>query len=150
MVAFVFADLITLPLLLIYRRYYGGALALRILAGFWLVMSVSGLAVEALFSALHAIPVSRPATLAPESLALNYTSVLNVLAVAGFLGLYLLHRHRSHRLSRAHGRDPVCGMQVEIANAPARRQHNGVTVHFCSDHCAERFDQQHAVAVGGD
>ena len=65
-VAFVFADLLTLPLLLVYRRYFGGALTLRILAGFWLVMSASGLVVEAIFGAFHAIPSTRPLTLAPE------------------------------------------------------------------------------------
>ena len=42
--SFLSADLITLPLLLIYRKYYGGRLTLRLLATFWLVMSSAGLA----------------------------------------------------------------------------------------------------------
>jgi hypothetical protein len=142
-IAFVFADLITMPLLLIYRRYYGGALTLRILAGFWLVMSVSGLAVEGLFGALHVIPSTRPTQLAPESIALNYTSALNAIALLGFAFLYYLHRRGAHVGVGAHARDPVCGMQVEIANAPAHRVRDGMLVHFCSDLCAERFDRQH-------
>ncbi len=148
-VAFVFADLITLPLLLIYRTYYGGALTLRILAAFWLVMSVSGLAVEGIFGALNIIPSTRPTQLAPESIALNYTSVLNVVALAGFAVLYALHRRRTHGSGGAHARDPMCGMQVDVNNAPARRQRDGALVYFCSDRCAERFDRQRAVATGG-
>ncbi|HSP64972.1 MAG TPA: permease, partial [Candidatus Deferrimicrobium sp.] len=80
-IAFLFADLITLPLLLIYRRYYGGALTLRILVGFWLIMSLSGLAVEGIFGALNIIPSTRPAQIAPQTIALDYTSVLNVIAL---------------------------------------------------------------------
>ena len=45
-IAFIFADLITLPLLLIYRKYYGTRLTLRLLVWFWAVMAVAGLAVE--------------------------------------------------------------------------------------------------------
>src|SRR5204862_393933 len=49
-ISFLFADLITLPLLLIYRKYYGGRLTLRLLAWFWVVMAAAGLLVEGLFS----------------------------------------------------------------------------------------------------
>ena len=142
-IAFLFADLITLPLLLIYRRYYGGALTLRILVGFWLIMSLSGLAVEGIFGALNIIPSTRPAQIAPQTIALDYTSVLNVIALAGFAFLYVLHRRsRGGAGAGGHARDPVCGMQVEIANAPAERLRDGTVVYLCSDHCAERFDRQ--------
>ncbi|MEO9139025.1 MAG: hypothetical protein ABI345_08155 [Jatrophihabitans sp.] len=47
--SFVFADLITLPLLSIYGKYYGTAITLRILGVFWATMSIAGLAVEYLF-----------------------------------------------------------------------------------------------------
>jgi Cu+-exporting ATPase len=36
--------------------------------------------------------------------------------------------------------DPVCGMRVDPSHAPATREHNGTTYHFCSVWCAERFD----------
>ncbi|MEA3019060.1 MAG: uncharacterized protein QOI47_584, partial [Actinomycetota bacterium] len=49
-ISFIFADLIALPLVLIYRKYYGTKLALRILATFWFVMALAGLAVEGLFA----------------------------------------------------------------------------------------------------
>ena len=69
-VSFVFADLITLPLLSIYRTYFGTAITVRILAVFWATMSIAGLTVEYLFRApahhrpgpaahgrLHRVPV---------------------------------------------------------------------------------------------
>jgi uncharacterized membrane protein YraQ (UPF0718 family)/YHS domain-containing protein len=144
-VAFIFADLITFPLLLIYRRYYGAQLTLRILASFWLVMSASGLAIEYLFRALNAIPTTRPNQIAPESITLNYTTALNIVALAAFALLSLLYRNRDRFGGGAdHARDPMCGMQVETSTAPARRLSNGATVYFCSDHCAERFDSREA------
>lgn len=36
--------------------------------------------------------------------------------------------------------DPVCGMSVDAGDAPATRQHKGVTYYFCSVWCAQRFD----------
>ena len=145
-VAFVFADLLTLPLLLVYRRYFGGALTLRILAGFWLVMSASGLVVEGVFGIFHAIPSTRPLTLAPESIALNYTSVLDVIALAGFAVLFALHRRPTGVEAGRYARDTVCGMQVEVAHAPARRVQDGARLYFCSDRCAGTFDRRMATA----
>ena len=94
MISFVFADLITLPLLLIYRKYYGRRLALRMLAVFWAVMSAAGLAVEYLFKPLDLIPNTRPHLVAPEGLSWNYTTVLNMVALVIFAGLYWLYRTR--------------------------------------------------------
>ncbi|HEY2215717.1 MAG TPA: permease, partial [Acidimicrobiales bacterium] len=50
-ISFIFADLVTFPILLIYRRYYGTQMMLRMLAVFWLCMSVAGLITEELFRA---------------------------------------------------------------------------------------------------
>src|SRR5207248_7132307 len=54
--AFLFADLIVLPILLIYRKYYGVAFALRISALMLVAMMAAALAVDGLFSALNLIP----------------------------------------------------------------------------------------------
>src|SRR5207245_4721382 len=51
-VSFLFADLITFPLLLIYGRFYGWALTLRILVDFWLVMAVDGIGSTYVFGGL--------------------------------------------------------------------------------------------------
>ena len=144
-VAFVFADLITLPLLLIYRKQYGGRMAVRMLASFWLVMSAAGLATEYLFKALGWVPAPHSGPVVGDTLRWNYTTVLNIVALALFAGLYYLYRQRD-RLGGGSGyaKDPVCGMQVEIAHAPARLMHDGRPVYFCCDHCAERFAREHS------
>ncbi len=36
--------------------------------------------------------------------------------------------------------DPVCGMSVDPSDAPASREHRGITYHFCSVLCAQRFE----------
>src|SRR2546426_3000851 len=83
-VSFIFADLITFPLLLIYRRFYGGALTLRILAAFWLVMAVAGLATEYLFGGLGLVPTSRPIQVVEPAFHWNYTTYLNLVFLAVF------------------------------------------------------------------
>ncbi|MGH3868459.1 MAG: permease [Pseudonocardiaceae bacterium] len=139
-ISFVFADLITLPLLLIYRKYYGGRLTLRLLAVFWAVMSVAGLAVEYLFTPLGLVPTSRPRLVAMEGVSWDHTTILNIIALVGFAVLYWLYRNRE-RFGGGVGyaKDPVCGMQVEKSAAPATTIHGGQRYYFCSEHCQQRF-----------
>jgi len=133
---------------LIYRRYYGTRLMLRMLVVFWALMSTAALLTEVLFRAFGAVPTSRPATVAPVGFSWNYTTYLNIVFLALFALLYWTYRNRD-RLGNTgrSARDPVCGMQVEIAHAPASADHDGERVYFCSDRCAERFAAQHADAV---
>ncbi len=139
-ISFVFADLITLPLLFIYRKYYGTPLTLRLLAVFWAVMSVAGLATEYLFAALHLVPTGHPPTVAMEGVSWNYTTILNIIALVVFAVLYWLYRNRERFGGGAgYAQDPVCGMQVETAAAPATAVHDGHSFSFCSDHCQARF-----------
>jgi uncharacterized protein len=140
-ISFVFADLITLPLLLIYRKYYGWRLTLRLLAWFWAVMAAAGLTVEGLFSAAGLIPTHRSVNIAPTHFSWDYTTVLNLVFLGLFGVLYWLYRNRE-RLGGGAGlaMDPVCGMQVRTADAPARSSFGGEPFWFCSDRCRERFD----------
>ncbi|MCL6538418.1 MAG: permease [Acidothermus sp.] len=142
-VAFVFADLLAFPLLAIYRKYYGTRLTLKLLAVFWLTMSVAGLIVEYLFTGLGIVPDRPPALhghVGRDVFGWNYTTVLDIIALVAFALLYWLYRQR-HRFGSAsrYAKDPMCGMQVEIVHAPASRVVGGVTYYFCSDHCAHRF-----------
>jgi uncharacterized protein len=142
-IAFVFADLIALPLLLIYRRFYGGRLTLKLLAVFWATMSLAGLATEYLFAALGILPVPDTAEhgmVGRDVWGWNHTTVLDVLALVAFAGIYWLYRNRSRFGGGAgYAKDPVCGMQVQTEHAPATVAHEGTTYFFCSDHCAHRF-----------
>jgi uncharacterized membrane protein YraQ (UPF0718 family)/YHS domain-containing protein len=139
-IAFLFADLIAFPLLLIYRRYYGTRLMLRLLAVFWAVMAAAGLITEVIFHAAGIVPSIRPTVIAPAHFQWNYTTYLNIIFLVLFGVLYWLYRNRD-RLGGGSGyaQDPVCGMQVETANAPASAEHDGQRVYFCSDRCADRF-----------
>ncbi len=149
-ISFIFADLIAIPLLFIYRRYYGGRLTLKLLAVFWTVMSAAGLTVEYLFRGLGIEPTERPASVVPTSFEWNYTTFLNIVFILVLAGLWWLARNQQ-RLGGGVGYaiDPVCGMQVEVANAPARSERDGEPVYFCSDHCLHRFEavEQSEVSV---
>ena len=144
-VSFVFADLITLPLLSIYRKYYGTALTVRILVIFWAVMSIGGLAVEYLLRLIR-IPVpARPTMIIHTGFQWNYTTVLNIVALVAFVVIYWLYRTRDTDSDR-YANDPTCGMQVEVAHAPASRTVDSTTHYFCSDHCAHRFENPGAAS----
>jgi len=140
-VSFIFADLIALPLVAIYRKFYGTRLTVRLFLLFYGVMAVAGLAVEGIFGAAHLIPSTRPAMVVATRFHWNYTTALNILFLAVFAVLYRLSRNRE-RLGGGAGYaiDPVCGMQVETANAPASTTLEGERFFFCSDHCRERFE----------
>jgi YHS domain-containing protein/uncharacterized membrane protein YraQ (UPF0718 family) len=139
-ISFIFADLITLPLLLIYRKYYGTALTVRLLVLFWTVMAAAGLIVEGLSSVVGLIPTHRAQAIAPTRFQWNYTTFLNIAFLGIFALLYWLYRHRE-RLGGGSGyaRDPVCGMQVRTADAPAESSVGAQQFWFCSDRCRERF-----------
>lgn len=78
-IAFLFADLIILPILNIYRKYYGWKVAALLFGTFYAAMALAALAVEGIFGALHLIPTTRSARVMEESIRWNYTSVLNVI-----------------------------------------------------------------------
>jgi uncharacterized protein len=139
-ISFIFADLITFPLLLIYRKYYGTRLALRLLIWFWVVMAAAGLIVEGLAHAVGLVPTHRSTRIVTSHFQWNYTTFLNIVFLAVFGVLYWLYRHRD-RLGGGEGYafDPMCGMQVRTADAPATATHEGHTYYFCSDRCRDRF-----------
>ena len=138
-IAFVFADLITLPLLVIYRKYYGTRFMLRLLAVFWAAMSLAGLATEYLFKAAHLLPTTAHAPVRVTHAGLNYTTVLDVIAAVGFVVLYAMHRAGGRDAGSAYATDVVCGMQVRKAEAPAQLRYGRQTFFFCSDRCREKF-----------
>jgi uncharacterized membrane protein YraQ (UPF0718 family) len=77
-VAFIFADLLILPILSIYRKYYGLRMALFLLGTFYVAMVVAGYAVEFAFGGLGLIPDQAEATIPSEGVSWNYTTVLNI------------------------------------------------------------------------
>ncbi len=86
-VSFIFADLIIIPILLIYRKYYGTRMMLFILASFYSTMVIAGWLTELIFSNLGLTPPNHHVAVITPHISLNYTTWLNIifLAVAAWL-----------------------------------------------------------------
>ncbi len=86
-IAFIYADLLILPILNIYRKYYGTRMMLTLLGTFYAAMVAAGYLVELIFGATRLIPQQRNATVMEASISWNYTTWLNIafLAVAAVL-----------------------------------------------------------------
>lgn len=103
-VAFIFADLIVLPIILAYRKYYGWPFAWRITALMFTTMVLAALVVDVLFSGLGIVPTTRPSVEAMMgTVAWDYKAVLNILGVVIFVTLFALrgkgaggHAHHEH------------------------------------------------------
>jgi uncharacterized membrane protein YraQ (UPF0718 family) len=77
-ISFIFADLIIIPIILIYRKYYGTKAALRITGIFYLAMVTAGYVIELLFTPLGLVPAARNATVLDAAIEWNYTTWLNI------------------------------------------------------------------------
>jgi uncharacterized protein len=132
--AFLFADLIVLPIIAIYRKYYGPGYALRITALMFVTMVIAALLVDGLFSALGLIPTGPRPTRADifSHIQVNYKLFLNVLGVGIFAALFWLTVRRGVT-------DPVCGMKVDRARAVTKRV-GAETLHFCSEDCRHTYE----------
>jgi uncharacterized protein len=139
--AFLFADLIVLPIIAIYRKYYGGRFAWRITVLMFCTMVVAALIVTGVLELVGVVPSGpRPSRgHVFSSIEVNYKLWLNLAATIVFAALLWLTMRRG-------AVDPVCGMRVDRAKAVVRATAAG-TRYFCSEHCAARFD---AGATGSD
>jgi hypothetical protein len=89
-ISFIFADLLILPILVIYRKYYGTKMMLVILGSFYLTMVVAGYLVELIFGAAGLVPATRNAHVLTATVSWNYTTFLNIAFIA--LALVLVWR----------------------------------------------------------
>lgn len=152
-IAFIFADLITFPLILIYRRFYGWSAALRLAGMLWLVISATGLLINGLFDVTHRVPTMNMSAMMRGDFTMGYVAWLNVVAVVLLAFVYAVSRTKVHDASVA--TDPICGMTVDTSAPAATRTVDGVTYYFCAPRCADRFDKGHEPDlmhedVGGD
>jgi uncharacterized membrane protein YraQ (UPF0718 family) len=133
--AFIFADLIIIPIVLAYRKYYGTRVALLLVGAMFGVMVVAALIVDGLFSAVGLVPTHRPSltSIAERPIAWNYTSILDIVFALVFLVLIALTLRRG-------AKDPVCGMTVDRQAGKPTSSHHGHTVYFCGPHCKSTFD----------
>ena len=90
-VSFIFADLIIIPILFIYAKYYGRRIAVFLFVTFYLSMAAAGYVIEFVFAPLGLIPSgARNADVGDDSIRWNYTTVLNIIFL--LLGVALVWR----------------------------------------------------------
>ncbi len=78
-ISFIFADLIVLPIINIYRKYYGWKMALRLTGVLYVAMVLAGFIIEGLFQLLSLVPDERNAKVLEASVSWNYTTILNII-----------------------------------------------------------------------
>ncbi|MEN9735409.1 MAG: hypothetical protein RL129_119 [Actinomycetota bacterium] len=137
-IAFIYADLLAAPLVLIYRKYYGTKVAIRLALAFWLIMAVSGLITETLFAIFGLTPKLTHHSMEMNHIGFNYTTFLNAIAFVMAIWVYWMYRGRKNENSEF-AKDLVCGMQVRIADAPASTEFNGKMYYFCMPGCKDAF-----------
>ena len=134
-IAFVFADLIIIPIVSAYRKYYGGRFAVLLTALMYGAMVASALVVGGLFSLVGLVPLHRPPieSIAERPVTWNYTTVLDIVFTIVFLVLIGM-------TMRGGVKDPVCGMTVDRRAGGPASTHDGTTYFFCGEHCKHTFD----------
>jgi uncharacterized protein len=131
-VAFIFADLIIIPILVIYRKYYGTRMMLVLLGIFYATMVIAGYIVEFLFGGLGLIPAERAAHVGDQGIQWNYTTVLNIIFLLVAAALLV-------RFFRSGGR----GMLKMMGGTPD--QHGADADHACHlTHASQAGDASHA------
>ncbi|HZB98346.1 MAG TPA: permease [Candidatus Sulfotelmatobacter sp.] len=148
-IAFIFADLIILPILDIYRKYYGLRVSAYLFAVSFVAMVAAGLFVDGIFQLAHAVPTNRDVTVFDTTISWNYDTFLDI----GFLVLIAILAVRFLRTGGVamlkemevppetrspETLDVVCGMSVDAATAPSAT-HRGTTYRFCSEGCRSAF-----------
>jgi hypothetical protein len=149
-IAFIFADLIILPIINIYRKYYGRRMSLYLLAVSYIAMALAGLVVGLVFQAAGLAPAHHHVTVFETRPTWNSTTFLNIallllMAVMGwrFLRtggpemLRMMSINPADRAQAAH--DPVCGMTVDPHTATQHAEYRGSSYSFCSAGCREAF-----------
>jgi uncharacterized protein len=119
-ISFIFADLIILPILVIYRKYYGTRMMLMLLGLFYVCMVLAGYLVELLFGPLGLVPASRAVKVAETGVSWNYTTVLNIIFL--LLAAALVVRFFTSGggpMLRMMGGAPAAGQQPGPGTAPA-------------------------------
>jgi uncharacterized membrane protein YraQ (UPF0718 family) len=139
--SFIFADLIVLPIILIYRKYYGTKAALRITGTFYLAMVLAGYAVELLFAATGLTPRTRNATVLETAVTWNYTTWLNIafLALAALLVTRFLLTGGASMLKMMGGSPD----QHEHAGHHDHERHDRSDLHAQGDHGGDGHGDPH-------
>jgi len=119
-VSFIFADLIIIPILLIYRKYYGMRAMLFIAWSFYVTMVAAGYFIEIVFGALGLIPTARNAQVLEPHISFNYTTMLNIVfLILGAALVWRFFRTGGRMMLRMMGGAPEVGMHAGHHGSPA-------------------------------
>ncbi len=133
-IAFIFADLLVLPIIAIYSKYYGRVYTTRMVALMFLTIVISALIVDVLFGWAGLIPEVRPTRSDIFSaVKVDYRLFTNAFGLLVFTALMGLTVRRG-------ATDPVCGMRVDRSKAVRLKTPEG-TLYFCSEQCAHAYQQ---------
>ncbi len=138
-ISFIFADLVALPLVLIYKKFYGTKLSLKLVAVFWFTMSLSGFLTEKIFDLASTLPKHHALVAHASRIGNNFTSWMNLVALLLSIAIIALYLTRNKGEDSPYAKDPICGMQVEKATAAATYEHAGVMYYFCAPGCMDSF-----------
>ena len=124
MIAFIYADLIVIPIVLIYRKYYGGKVTALIVAIMFSTMVAAALIVDGIFSALGLVPTHRPSieSISERAITWNYTTALNIVFLFVAAGLVALTLRCSAHCKKRFDGDPERHAVGE--HAPAQAHHH--------------------------
>jgi YHS domain-containing protein/uncharacterized membrane protein YraQ (UPF0718 family) len=151
-ISFIFADLIILPIINIYRKYYGGRTSLYLLAVSYVAMALAGFLIGGAFQLLGLAPTNHHVAVLETGPTWNYTTFLDL----AFLVLMAVMAWRFFKtggveMLRAMARapeektnlvkDPVCGMRVDPATAKEHVEYAGAQYYFCSAGCRSAFEK---------
>jgi uncharacterized protein len=148
-ISFIFADLIIIPILNIYRKYYGGRMSLYLLGVSYLAMVLAGFVIGGVFQLLDLAPAHHFVAVFQTHPQWNYTTFLDIafIALAVILGRRFLRTGGPEMLRSMNAApesaaiDPVCGMTVDPKTATEHASHSGATYYFCSSGCREAFEK---------
>ena len=138
-IAFIYADLIIIPIVIAYTKFYGRELTARLVTIMFVSMVLAALAVDGIFSALGLVPTSRPSidSISSRGISWNYTTVLNIVFLAIAAALFGLTLRRG-------AKDPVCGMTVDRRAGKPTSVYQGRAYYFCGEGCKARFETEPA------
>jgi YHS domain-containing protein len=136
-IAFIYADLIIIPIVIAYTKYYGRELTARLVAIMFAAMVLAALAVDGIFSAGGLVPSKRPSieSISSRGVSWNYTTFLNIVFLVIAASLFALTLRRG-------AKDPVCGMTVDRRADKPTSTYRGHAYYFCSAGCKAKFDAE--------
>ena len=136
-IAFIYADLLIVPIVIAYSKYYGRPVTVRLVAIMFAAIVAAALAVDGIFSAAGLVPSTRPDvdSITSRGIEWNYTTFLNIVFFAIAATLFGLTLRRG-------ARDPVCGMTVDRHAGKPTTEFAGRTFYFCGEGCKAKFDAE--------